>query len=386
LSAYTRQSILKTTLFDQTEFGDLMTTIAGLVIIAVLIVMANQQQANAKTDKTVTAQPDIFLRSGWYIIAGFILFIGFNALVALLVDDPSALSADVTIPDIAFVPGVLLVGLSLLAGLSAIMVIRSRQARVFLRDKLIRPTSKPDQKRRTYEPDNPVHTTAVLLMLLAVVNTIGSFVLAGGWEGLAENIQANEPRLLDLALSLVLYTSLALLGAGLFVRRNLQQVIERLSLRLPTRDDWRMGLLAGVGLYVLQIAVGIVWVLLSDPETLQQQTAAAEQIFRAFSGSLLAGFFLALSASIGEEILFRGALQPVFGLWITSIFFALLHTQYTLTPASIIIFGVALGLGWIRRKYSTTAAIIGHFVYNFIPFMFLQLDMLLPETQSILFG
>jgi hypothetical protein len=315
-----------------------------------------------------------------------ILFIGFNALTALLVDDPSALAEDVTLPEVDLLPGLLLVGLSAVAGMASIVVIRSRQARLFLRDALVRSTSDPKQKRRTYEPDNLVHTTAVLLALLAVVNTIGSFVLAGGWEGMAESIQTRQPGLLDLALSLVLYTSLGLLGVGLFVRRNWQQTMERLSLRWPDRDDWRAGLLAGIGLYSLQIAVGVVWVLLSDPETLRQQTAAAEQIFQAFSGSLLAGFFLAFSASVGEEILFRGALQPVFGLWLTSIFFALLHTQYTLTPASIIIFGVALGLGMVRRKYSTTAAIIGHFVYNFIPFLFFQLGTVLPETQSFLIG
>lgn len=358
-------------------------TIAGLLIVAVLIVMANQQQALTEPDTPDSDdrdnKPDFFLRVGWYSITLFIVFIGFNALVALLADDSA-------LPDVALIPGLLLVGLSLLAGALAIAVIRSRRVRVFLRDVVIRTTSDPAQKQRAYEPDNLVHTTAILLALLALVNTLGSFVLAGGLEGLAENIQTSEPRLLDLGLLLVLYTSVALLGVGLFVRRNFSQVIDRLGLRWPTGDDWRAGFLVGVGLFILQMVIGSVWVMLSDPETLRQQTAAAEQIFQAFSGSLLAGLILALSASIGEEILFRGALQPVFGLWLTSLFFALLHTQYTLTPASVIIFGVALGFGWVRRRHSTSAAIIGHFVYNFIPFLFVQLNTILPETQSILSG
>jgi uncharacterized protein len=75
--------------------------------------------------------------------------------------------------------------------------------------------------------------------------------------------------------------------------------------------------------------------------------------------------------------LFRGALQPVFGLWITSIFFALLHTQYTLTPASLTIVVVALGLGWLRRRYSTAASIVAHFVYNFV---LLALPLLFSST------
>jgi membrane protease YdiL (CAAX protease family) len=70
--------------------------------------------------------------------------------------------------------------------------------------------------------------------------------------------------------------------------------------------------------------------------------------------------------ALGEEVFFRGALQPVFGLGLTSVFFALLHTQYTLTPASAGIFLVSLGMGWLRQRYSTTAAIFAHFAYNFI--------------------
>jgi membrane protease YdiL (CAAX protease family) len=81
---------------------------------------------------------------------------------------------------------------------------------------------------------------------------------------------------------------------------------------------------------------------------------------------LPAAFWLALTAALSEEILFRGALQPVFGLPLTSVYFALVHMQYALTPAAVIIFVVALGLGWLRQRQSTSSAIIAHFVYNFV--------------------
>ncbi|NDJ85058.1 MAG: CPBP family intramembrane metalloprotease, partial [Chloroflexi bacterium] len=61
------------------------------------------------------------------------------------------------------------------------------------------------------------------------------------------------------------------------------------------------------------------------------------------------------------------ALQPIFGLWWTAIFFTLVHMQYTLTPAALIILMVAIGLGWLRRRYNLYAAIAAHFLYNFIP-------------------
>jgi membrane protease YdiL (CAAX protease family) len=56
----------------------------------------------------------------------------------------------------------------------------------------------------------------------------------------------------------------------------------------------------------------------------------------------------------------------VFGLWPTTIFFALVHIQYTLTPATLIIVVVGFGLGWLRRRYNTTPAIVTHFLYNFV--------------------
>ncbi|MEP0762854.1 MAG: CPBP family intramembrane metalloprotease, partial [Chloroflexota bacterium] len=81
-------------------------------------------------------------------------------------------------------------------------------------------------------------------------------------------------------------------------------------------------------------------------------------------------FVLATTAAVGEEIAYRGALQPVFGLWPTAIVFALTHAQYTLTPAWLIILGVAIVFGWLRQQYGTAAAMLAHFVYNFVPLAF----------------
>jgi membrane protease YdiL (CAAX protease family) len=134
---------------------------------------------------------------------------------------------------------------------------------------------------------------------------------------------------------------------------------------LPTRADVVWGVCAGIGLYVALIVMSTIWSALVPLDQIEQQSAAAEQIANAFNTLPLA-FLLSLAAGVSEEILFRGALQPIFGLVPTSIFFALLHVQYSLTPATIIIFIVGLGLGILRQRQSTSAAIIAHFVYNFV--------------------
>src|SRR5262249_53261327 len=153
----------------------------------------------------------------------------------------------------------------------------------------------------------------------------------------------------------VLEVVIALLGVGLALRRTPQQTFERLGLRVPTLSDIVWGI--GVGLFFIGLlgVFGTIWENATSPEQLAEQTAAAEQISEAFPTLPLA-FIMAASAAIGEEIWIRGALQPVFGIIISSIFFVLLHTQYTLTPATLIILVLSLGLGWLRQRQSTTAA------------------------------
>ena len=118
--------------------------------------------------------------------------------------------------------------------------------------------------------------------------------------------------------------------------------------------------------------------LILTDESANLQSSAANEIGRQVN-SLAFAFALAVSAAVSEEILFRGALQPVFGLPLTAVFFTLFHNQYTLTPAALIIFVVGLALGYLRQRYNTSVAIVTHFVYNFLPFAML---FLLPQVAE----
>lgn len=60
-------------------------------------------------------------------------------------------------------------------------------------------------------------------------------------------------------------------------------------------------------------------------------------------------FFVALMAALGEELLFRGALQPFFGLVPTALIFGLLHA----TGLAHIILATLLGL-WLGWTYQWT--------------------------------
>ena len=54
--------------------------------------------------------------------------------------------------------------------------------------------------------------------------------------------------------------------------------------------------------------------------------------------------FISFCAGAGEEILFRGAIQPYLGIWITAILFVALHGYINPFNCSISIFGILLCL------------------------------------------
>ncbi len=225
--------------------------------------------------------------------------------------------------------------------------------------------------RGYYDPDSPVHTTAVVLMLAIVVWTFATFVLQGGISGMAQDLAQRGYDPSDLIFEGALRVMIALLGVGLAIRRDWAQTTARLGLRVPTRQDVIRGTGMGLLLIVFMIVFGLIWEGLASPEVIEEQTAASDQLNQLFSTLPLA-FLLAITAAVGEEIWIRGALQPVFGILVSSLFFVLLHTQVLLTPGILLIFIVSLGFAWLRQTTSTTAAIIAHFIFNFIPLALLS--------------
>jgi hypothetical protein len=73
---------------------------------------------------------------------------------------------------------------------------------------------------------------------------------------------------------------------------------------------------------------------------------------------------LGLAAALGEESVFRGALQPRFGLILTAVLFALLHSNYGITLSTVLVFAVGMVLGLLRQRYNTTASMLAHAIYN----------------------
>ena len=124
---------------------------------------------------------------------------------------------------------------------------------------------------------------------------------------------------------------------------------------------------AGLGL-ACGLSVVLGWMLL---ERAWRSARVLKRGFRVLLGPLPVGtcFVLALVSSVGEELFFRAAVQPVLTLWPTSVLFALLHfplhRTLLLWPAFALAAGILLG-SLFDRTGGVLAPTLAHFIINFM--------------------
>ncbi len=321
---------------------DLLAQLIPFFYIGIIIYLANQQAATGRGETLVRM----------LVTSMAILPVIYAATAVLGALNPAMDSA---LPEISLTAALISLVIAVALALVSLAAVRVLPFRVALRRVF----------GAGYDPNSLVHLTAFVLVLALTSVTLSNFALSGGLSGLAEEIQADTSAIPSLILTQTIWILSALLGVGLLVRRTPQQAAARLGLRFPRPEDFNWGLGYGLLCYVGVIGFVAIWALLTSPELFAEQTAASQQLVGVFS-SIPQVFVLSILIGIGEEVFFRGAIQPVFGIGFTSVFFAVLHTQYTLTPATLALFGVSLVLGWLRQRHSTSAAIIAHFIYNFV--------------------
>jgi hypothetical protein len=106
------------------------------------------------------------------------------------------------------------------------------------------------------------------------------------------------------------------------------------------------------------------------------------------TGSIPQFAMVALLAGVGEELLFRGALQtklgqwttPIVGLLLTSVLFGLAHALSKLYFA----FAVAVGafLGWLAFQFNDLIApMVAHGLYDFLALVYLSRAKLAPIAK-----
>jgi membrane protease YdiL (CAAX protease family) len=153
-------------------------------------------------------------------------------------------------------------------------------------------------------------------------------------------------------------------GVGFLVRRNFRASLVRLGVIWP---GWRW-IAASLGVACGLVVFGLLFDQLMTrltPEQSKSIQQVSDQLLKNVNG-LPAVIALGVAAGVGEELLFRGALQPRLGNISAAFLFAALHTQYAVSLATLEILVLGLVLGLLRRRAGTTGAILAHAGYDII--------------------
>lgn len=214
--------------------------------------------------------------------------------------------------------------------------------------------------------DNPISMTALFLSILLLgfsVYVILVFKDLGGFVNFASQ-GAGSIATPSLAIYQLLYfIGVAFIGVGLFFRRKFLDVLKRLGLVVPKGKDYLYIIVFVIALYIVDLVFSYMGVKFGLVDAIGQKNAN-EVIFQNFNSFPLM-LLLAIAAGVGEEILFRGALQPKFGIIVTTLIFTLLHGQYDVFGL-ITVFVLGLILSYQRKLSNTTSVIISHFLYDLI--------------------
>ena len=233
---------------------------------------------------------------------------------------------------------------------------------------LLKPVRRWLAKFSTLDAGNPVHAVSVSMTMfipiyLAITLGIGLDTLATQIATQVEETGRQPVTIGMLWVQTALFVVIALIGVGWLTRRSLKDSLARLGVVRPTARQVLVGVALALALVpaVMLLEAGANAIGMgadADVESLTEQLIGP--LFQTPLGILSIG----LAAGIGEEILFRGAMQPRFSLVLTALFFALLHSNYGITLSTLIVFLLGIVLGVIRSRYNTSTAMITHAAYN----------------------
>lgn len=126
----------------------------------------------------------------------------------------------------------------------------------------------------------------------------------------------------------------------------------------------------GVGCGLTPLLVVVVHRITKSSSRLAELTDMSKVLVQNLNPSFLQISALSIAAGFGEEILFRGVLQPLIGLIPTSLFFAGLHTGFRFDRTVfrvyfLIVLVISILLGLTARYLGLPAAIMAHGTWDF---------------------
>ncbi|HCK22095.1 MAG TPA: hypothetical protein DHW15_08045 [Bacteroidetes bacterium] len=137
--------------------------------------------------------------------------------------------------------------------------------------------------------------------------------------------------------------------------------------------------------WAVQLGIGIVYGWLSSMLMLLLLRRRVMDAARTVFSNLMLRFkmrtidivFISLCAGIGEELLFRGGIQPWIGVWATAFVFIALHGYLDLKDRPVLVYGlfmvvVCAGFGYLMRFFGILTAITAHSVIDILLMKYLK--------------
>jgi membrane protease YdiL (CAAX protease family) len=205
------------------------------------------------------------------------------------------------------------------------------------------------------DPNSAVHAVVAVAAAATIVMSVVLFVELT--DQVDEKVSFYPS---DSLVSVLSDGALALAGVGFLLSRGPREALGRLDLKpIRVRQVAIAALLAVVFLGVVDVMERAESVWLPSLHALE------DRFDYEFVGMppVIGAVLLSLAAGVGEELVFRGALQPRLGIVATSVLFAAVHVQYQI-PGMVMIFLVAVGLGIVKTRTSTTFTACVHVFYD----------------------
>ncbi|MBL4578041.1 MAG: CPBP family intramembrane metalloprotease [Flavobacteriales bacterium] len=126
----------------------------------------------------------------------------------------------------------------------------------------------------------------------------------------------------------------------------------------------------GIGLLYGVITALIGWYIVNMTFLANTRTFFA-RLIQGLNLSVPDILFISFCAGAGEEILFRGAIQPYLGIWVTAILFVAIHGYLNPKNWRISVYGtymciVIAGMGYLSDYFGITTAIAAHFAIDVV--------------------
>lgn len=136
------------------------------------------------------------------------------------------------------------------------------------------------------------------------------------------------------------------------------------------------------------ISLGLFWGFSARALVNTDYMSGIREFFGEIIGSLHLNkgeiWFISCCAGLGEELLFRGALQPFLGVWIAALLFVALHGYLTPFNWTLTVYGLFMviaiaTLGYAVNYFGLLSAVLAHSIIDVI--LITQLSQIPPKAN-----